>query len=222
MPKIQIKSRFAESVIFESDAETVGDAVKAALAAKVNLSRADLSSANLASADLFDANLSHANLYRANLFDANLSHANLSRANLFDANLSSANLSHANLYRADLSRADLFGVNLSSADLKKVLTARTILPDGDLIGWKKLRGDVICKLRIPVSAKRVGGLIGRKCRAEFAEVLQGEGASIHDADFLYAIGQTVKPDKFDDNPLVECSHGIHFFITRQEAEDCNK
>jgi len=35
----------------------------------------------------------------------------------------------------------------------------------------------------------------------------------------YKVGETVKPDSFDDNPFVECTHGIHFFITRQEAED---
>ena len=29
--------------------------------------------------------------------------------------------------------------------------------------------------------------------------------------------ETVKPDKFDPNPMEECSGGIHFFITKQEA-----
>lgn len=27
-----------------------------------------------------------------------------------------------------------------------------------------------------------------------------------------------RPDKFDPDVRVECSHGIHFFLTREEAE----
>ena len=101
---------------------------------------------------------------------------------------------------------------------KKLLAIRTILPDGDLVGWKKLQGGVICKLQIPAKSKRVGGLIGRKCRAEFAVVLAGDGKGQHNG-MEYKVGETVKPDKYDDNPLVECSNGIHFFITEQEAKD---
>ena len=118
-------------------------------------------------------------------------------------------------------KANLTDANLTDADLKKLLAVRTILPDGDLIGWKKLKGGVICKLSIPAKAKRVGGLIGRKCRAEYAVVLEGEGVSNHNGSFKYVKAAEVRPDKFDPNPLLECSHGIHFFISRQEAEDYN-
>jgi len=192
--KIKIKNRFNESIIFETDAESLGAAVIAAIAAKTYL---------------YGANLSRADLSGAYLSGANLSRANLSRANLSVADLSDADLSRANLSRADL----------SVADLSKLLSQRTILPAGDLIGWKKLAGGTICKLQIPANAKRIGGLIGRKCRAEFAVVLKGEGVSIHKKQFQYHAGETVRPDKFDDNPLVECSNGIHFFITKQEAKD---
>jgi hypothetical protein len=89
-----------------------------------------------------------------------------------------------------------------------------------LIGWKKLQGGVIARLLIPKTAQRVGGLAGRKCRCEFAIVLEGDGKSIHNGT-EYKAGAEVKPDEYDPNPLVECSHGIHFFITRQEAEDYN-
>jgi hypothetical protein len=205
-----------------------------------NLSRANLSGADLSGAYLSGANLSGANLSRANLSGANLSGAYLSSANLSGAYLSSADLSRANLSRANLSSADLSGAylsgaylsgadlsgaylsgaNLSGADLKKLLNQRTILPEGDLIGWKKLQNGVLCKLQIPAKAKRVGGLIGRKCRAEFAIVLGGEGKGLHNGH-VYKVGETVKPDKYDPNPLLECSNGIHFFITKQEAQDHN-
>ena len=36
---------------------------------------------------------------------------------------------------------------------------------------------------------------------------------------VYRLGETVKPDSFDPNRFNECSHGIHFFMTEQEALD---
>jgi len=37
----------------------------------------------------------------------------------------------------------------------------------------------------------------------------------------YATGKIVKPDSYDDSIYADCSHGIHFFITRQEAIEWN-
>ena len=133
--------------------------------------------------------------------------------------LSRANLSGANLSRADLSGANLYGANLSREKADTIYQTHTILPEGDLIGYKKLAGGVIAKLKIPADAKRVGGLVGRKCRAEFAIVLEGSGKSRHDNQFVYEVGATVRPtEKFDDDVREECRPGIHFFITRAEAE----
>lgn len=104
----------------------------------------------------------------------------------------------------------------------------SILPDGDLIGWKQCRDDVIVKLRIPADAKRSNKPGGRKCRAEFADVLEVIGGDVghsHHAhkegeDFTYVAGQRVMPTTpFSDNWRDECAPGIHFFITRTEAEE---
>ena len=148
---------------------------------------------------------------------ADLSGADLSRANLIEADLNGADLSRANLSGADLSGADLSRTDLSGADLLTLVNQRTILADGDIIGWKKLRNNIICKLRIPADAKRVGGVVGRKCRAELADVIEGGGFSIQNS-IEYKVGNRVTPDNYDPNPLIECTNGIHFFITRQEAE----
>ena len=233
--KIKIVSRWnSENVLFETDAESLGAAIIAALVVKSNLCGADLRGAYLCGANLRGADLCGADLRGANLCGANLRGADLCGANLRDANLRGADLYDADLCGADLCDANLRGANLRGADLRgadlcgaenirkkaleKLVSARTILPDGDLIGWKKLQGGVICKLQIPAKAERLGGLVGRKCRAEFAIVLAGEGQSQHNG-MAYKMGEMVKPDKFDPNPLVECSHGIHFFITKQEAEN---
>ena len=34
---------------------------------------------------------------------------------------------------------------------------------------------------------------------------------------IYKVGEIVHSDSWDDNRWNECSHGIHFFITRDEA-----
>jgi uncharacterized protein DUF5758/pentapeptide repeat protein len=178
-------------------------------------------------ADLSGANLSGANLSGANLSRAYLSGANLSGANLSGADLSRADLSRANLSRANLSRADLSGANLSGADLAKasnyqVSLARTrILPEGDVIGWKSCQDGVIVKLLVPAKARR-SHAFGRKCRAEYAKVLEVIGAEVgvsrHDGTTKYQPGKTVKPDSWDEDWQNECAPGIHFFITREEAE----
>jgi hypothetical protein len=142
------------------------------------------------------------------------------------ANLSGADLCGANLYGADL-QANLSGAK--NGDLVKAQTV--IVPEGDIIGWKKCLDNVIVKLLIPKEAKR-SNATGRKCRAEYVEVLDliygndkrkkvEKAISSHDKKTEYKKGETVKCDKWDKERFNECSGGIHFFITREEAEDYN-
>ena len=104
---------------------------------------------------------------------------------------------------------------------------------GAYIGYKIARvyasyppQTVIVKLQIPAYAKRSSATT-RKCRASAAKVLSitsidgkthyDTAQSVHDRDFSYVCGATVKVDDFDDNRFRECSTGIHHFITRDEA-----
>jgi len=193
-----------------------------------NLEGANLKGAYLAGADLAGANLAHANLTGADLAGANLAHANLTGANLAGAYLAGANLTGANIAGAYLTDANLEGANLTGANLTGVkgmelAIARTrILPEGDLIGWKRCKSGVIVKLRIPEDARR-SHAFGRKCRAEFVDVLEVIGAevgiSIHDGKTEYRVGQRVTCNEWCDDWQQECAGGIHFFITRLEAEN---
>ena len=191
--KIEIKSRWNSTVLFVAEAASLKLAAEAAVKSSADLSSADLSSADLSS--------------------ANLSSANLSSANLRGANLSSANLRGAKLY----------GANLSSAKNAELPIARTvILPEGNLVGWKKCKNNVIVKLLIPQKARR-SSAFGRKCRAEYVQVLRVFGAdhgiSQHDGKTIYRKGETVKCDNWNEDRWVECGGGIHFYITRLEAEN---
>ncbi len=205
--KFDILNRFSGEVQFSAEIDCKADdlpSVKLGMAVKVALRE----SANLRSANLRSANLRSANLYGANLYGANLRSADLYGANLYGANLRSANLYGANL--KDAKNADL------------VIAQTRILPAGSLIGWKKCKHDVIVKLRIPEEARR-SHAFGRKCRAEFADVLEIIGAeqavSSHDGVTVYRTGERVIPDSFDENWQEECAPGIHFFITKEEAEN---
>jgi hypothetical protein len=148
--------------------------------------------------------------------------ANLSGANLGGANLGGADLGDADLGGANLRGADLYGADLGGATLEECtgLEQQSILPEGQIIGYKKLADGSIAKLRIAASVKRVNAYGSRKCRAESAFVLSSTGAtSTHRWTFAYPKRGTVTPDKYDPDPRVQCSHGIHFFITEQEAKD---
>jgi hypothetical protein len=188
-----------------------------------DLRSADLGGADLRSADLGGADLGGADLGGANLRSANLRSANLRSADLRSANLRSANLRGADLGGADLGGADLGGADLGGADLGGALGLSTfvVAGQGALVGWKKCSGNGIVELMIPRSARRVNAYGSRKCRAEYAVVVSApEGAvSQHDSTFAYKTGETVRPaNGFCDDPRIECAAGIHFFITREEAE----
>jgi hypothetical protein len=178
-------------------------------------------------ADLGRANLSGADLRDADLYGADLRDANLGRANLRDANLYGATLIDADLYGADLRSANLYGADLRDADLRYANLTEARLPffqivpeKGGFTAWKRVRGGV-CELYVPARAKRTSSLVGRKCRASHVKVVSApaDGRGIHDAAVVYRPGEIVRADSFDDDIRVECTHGIHFFITRQEAED---
>jgi hypothetical protein len=157
------------------------------------------------------------------------------------ADLRSADLSGADLRSADLSGADLRSADLSGADLRSaVLSGATYLPAFQLcpeVGafqcWKKVYSlshnrSIILLMEVPADAKRTSSLIGRKCRAESVTVIRAENCdgtpceetefcSGHDGKFRYRVGKASGVNDFDDDIRVECTRGLHFFVTRAEA-----
>ena len=166
---------------------------------------------------------------RADLRGADLWGADLRGANLCNADLRGANLCNADLRGADLRGADLRGAKNIKDVNWNVMTSCFALacPEaGSFIGWKKAN-DFIVKLRITEDALRSSATT-RKCRCSKAEVLaietiEGDKAEVnevssnYDSSFKYRIGETVEVDDFDTDRWNECSSGIHFFVTREEA-----
>jgi hypothetical protein len=166
----------------------------------------------------------------ADLREVDLSWDNLTGANLTGAYLTGANLTGANLTGANLTGANLTGANLTGANLTgaRLLDFSVCPEEGSFIAFKRLRRGVIAKLLIPEDAERVSTPLSRKCRASHAMVLElrsreGETVksewSLNSGLLEYRVGEMAIPDKFDPDIRVECTHGIHFFITRKEAEE---
>ena len=125
------------------------------------------------------------------------------------------------------SRAVLSGAVLSGADLSDARGLAFQIPqEGELIVWKAVSPG-IAKLRIPTDAKRTGCLINRKCRAEWVETLQiilkdgsemQQAVGSRDLKTVYRVGEVTKPDSYNDDIREDCTHGLHFFLSREEAE----
>jgi hypothetical protein len=146
------------------------------------------------------------------------------------ANLHGADLREADLREADLRRTNLYGADLREAKNVPFLPQTIVPPEkGIFTGFKKV-GDFIIELEIPAEAKRSSATT-RKCRCEFAKVIsitKKDGSATDLTEIVnnsckpvvtYKLGEMVYPDSFDDDRWNECSHGIHFFITRQEAAE---
>ena len=204
--------------------------------------RAYLSSVNLRYATLTDANLTMADLSGADLTFADLTSANLTGADLTDVDLSFAHLTRADLTNTDLSGANLTGANLTSASLTDaVLTdadlsgadlTDTILDDKEqcrkgiiltepMTGYKKSDEGKIITLEIPIFAK-VFSINNNKRRTNKAKVIDMQGetelSSWYNTNFKYHVGDEIEITDFDENYNVECAEGVHFFLTRKEAE----
>ena len=128
--------------------------------------------------------------------------------------------------------ANLYGANLDGANLDGA-TNIPFIPfacpsDGAFIGWKKVNNCLVM-LEIPEDARRCS-CTSQKCRCDKAKVLgitnlaTNESVSeikntLYSPAVTYVVGEMVYPDSFDENRWKECSHGIHFFINKQNAID---
>jgi hypothetical protein len=165
---------------------------------------------------------------------ADLQWANLQEANLRWSNMQGADLQGANLQGANLQGANLRGVDLQRANLQRAKMPPLHIPQSGLFhAFKKVGGDVVLELLISAKKPRTGSYIGRKCRCQKAKVLkaydaQGKELSLpngykfysgYRSSFIYKMGEWVEEPNYDGDPRVECAPGIHFFLTKEEAEE---
>ena len=225
---ISIKNRWNCAIIFSHICEnnTYEKTIKEAIKQGISLKEANLSYMDLSGIDLYGANLSCVDFTCSCLENAILKNANLSGSIFYVTELTNANLDGA-----ILTGATFYGAILTNIHITNVEGLNDHCPkEGSFIGWKKCifnRYPYIVKLEIPADAQRCSGT-GNKCRCSKAKVLeiQNIDGSIANVDFVYSmfhnnfyyeVGKIVHSDWFDDNFWIECGHGIHFFMDRQNA-----
>ena len=138
-----------------------------------------------------------------------------------------ADLSYSDLRCSDIRCSNLRGSDLSCSNLsytildKSELIRKGIKLKEPMIGWKKCQDNVLVKLEIPRGAI-VFSINNNKCRTDKAVVKEIIGAdraySIHKF-FSYYVGDKIEVFNFNCEYNVECAEGIHFFKTREEAEN---
>ena len=192
-----------------------------------NLSYADFREATLNDADIFNSNFSYADFGNASLVGAYLPRSNLTRADFQGANLCWAHLCSCVFCDTDLRDCNFMYSNLRGSEYVPYIPLQCP-SDGAFVGWKKVN-NVLIKLEIPADAKRSSATTN-KCRCDKANVL-GFYDSLGSKELnitelvndkygkkcKYVKGEMVYPDSFDENRWNECSHGIHFFVNKQDA-----
>ncbi|MCI8321798.1 MAG: pentapeptide repeat-containing protein [Dorea sp.] len=164
------------------------------------------------------------------LFDG----CSVKEANFKNARLVTASFRHCDMRGCNIEGADLFGAVLESARLEGVVSDentkwfRLHCPEkGAFLGYKKCVNDRMVQLLIPADAKRTSATLP-SCRCSKAKVLTiksfdftqnfDEAWSLVDENFVYRKGEWVEVWDFNENRWQDSTTGIHFWMTRTEAE----
>lgn len=198
---------------------------------RVNMHHSDFRYSDFDGTILINSNISHSNLTKASFVGANISGSNFQGCNLEYADFSGAIWGDSDFRNTDLRTAKLNFGYFSTVMIDKT----TQLPDFqipqnvDLTGWKVFRNAknpsklVIGEIRIPKSAKRTACLGSNKCRASaiiLVNLSNGDSVanSWYQTNFVYNIGEVTNAGSYDPDIRKECSFGIHFFTTPEQAE----
>lgn len=169
----------------------------------------------------------------ASMSNARFRECDFSGADFRGAKLRGADFRGCILREADFREADIRLCTLENADLTDVRMDETTLgfvmrcPEtGAFIAYKKCVYDRIVMLFVPADAKR-SSATGPTCRCDKAKVLSirsfdekqefDEAWSLVDENFIYRKGEWVFADSFTEERWKDSTHGIHFWMTREEA-----
>lgn len=169
-----------------------------------------------------EARMHHCVFIKCRFVCADFEDADLCWTHFYDCLFEDTDMSSADLRDAQFHKCDTDGIiaNARTAGFWPVCPV-----EGAFIGWK-WASDCLVKLRIPEDAQRSSGT-SRKCRCDKAEVLEitrdgepvEETYSDHDFNFMYRVGEIVEEPRYNPDRWKICTSGIHFFMTKDEAEN---
>ena len=208
--------------------------VKAAIDDNSDLSNLDLHGIDFTDATGENINFSNANLSSANFTGSRFENVNFEKANLQGAILKSCDMRFANFKNADC-RGTKFSFTIMEGSKHDGIIIddntenyRMHCPEtGAFLGYKKCFNDLLVTLLIPADARRVCSTT-RPCRCDKAKVINITSFDYKEhykeawslcasTDFKYTLGEYVFPDSFNPDRWMESTHGIHFWMTPEEA-----
>ena len=192
-----------------------------------NLCNVDFISSLVINCDCDNSSFFNSVMFRCNIWNSNFTHIN----DFYYSKIVSTFLKDCVFTFSDYEDA------FADCSMKRTIITpsepvETIVPEtGSFIGYKKVRLDNgscgVVRLKVLEDSKRSNGT-SCMCRCSKAKVLsiideRGEyyrqGYSFYDKSFKYKVGEVVEVENFNDNKFLDCTHGIHFFMTEKEAWD---
>jgi len=179
---------------------------------------------------------SHSTLDFCDFWSSTLIACNFEHARLVGCSFYNSTLGDANFHDSINENTCIEKCSVSNAkDLPETSLACPEI--GSFIGFKLAvkYDDDLCKyyivtLKIPEDARRTSAVGSIKCRCDKAEVMAieqidgkedeepvTEVCSLRDLRFKYRLCETVTEPNYDGNRSVECSRGIHFFMSKLDA-----
>lgn len=198
---------------------------------------------NMDGKDLSGWNMEWEDFSHVSFRNTDFRYSSLSNARFRECDFTGADFRGADLRGADLRGCNLTGVDFRGADIRLCVLEDTELTDakmdtstlgfvmrcpekGAFIAYKKCVYDRIVMLLVPADARR-SSATGPTCRCDKAKVLSirsfdekkefDEAWSLVDENFVYRKGEWVYADYFTEDRWKDSTHGIHFWMTREEA-----
>lgn len=164
------------------------------------------------------------------LFDG----CSMRKANFRNAKMVTASFRYCDMRECNIEGANLYGAVLEFAKLDGIVSDeatqwfRLHCPEtGAFLAYKKCVNDRMVQLLVPADAKRTSATLP-SCRCNKAKVLTiksfdfkenfDEAWSLVDENFVYRKGEWVEVKNFNEDRWQDSTTGIHFWLTRAEAE----
>ena len=223
-----------EKIIESRKGEDFIDLKKAEFDEGTDLSNLDLHRVDFTDAIGENVNFSKSNLSESIFTGSRFEHVNFDSANLQNAVLKNCDMRYANFHNADC-RATHFECTIMECSNHEgiIIDVNTknykmhCPESGPFLGYKKCFNDLLVTLLIPADARRVCSTT-RPCRCDKAKVINITSMDFKEhyteawslcasGDFKYTLGEYVFPDSFNPDRWMESTHGIHFWMTPEEA-----
>ncbi|MGN1166198.1 MAG: pentapeptide repeat-containing protein [Lachnospiraceae bacterium] len=201
----------------------------------MDLSGEDFSNADFTLSSFQNTVLNNVSFENSSVENALFDGCPLRNVNFKNAIMRTASFRYCDMRECNIEDANLFGAVLEHANLEGIVSNegtqwfRLRCPEtGAFLAYKKCVNDRMVQLLVPADAKRTSATLP-SCRCNKAKVLTiksfdykenfEEAWSLVDENFVYKKGEWVEVKDFNEDRWMDSTTGIHFWMTRKEAQD---